>query len=146
GIGVGQVGERVDAHGRDLELPLQGAAVEGLDVLELVDEGEPARVEPLLRQGVEHDGVVRVGAVPDPDGPSRIAGGAIALAHGLPCFPWPGGLSAPPPPVVAAPIEKTPISMASNGSRLMSRSDPTTSSRKGMLSGSGTPSCRRAFR
>ena len=64
---VGQVGEGVDADGRDFELAVQGAAVEGLDVLELVDELEAAGVELVVGQGVEHEGVVGVGAVPDPD-------------------------------------------------------------------------------
>ena len=47
--------------------PFEGAAVEGLDVLELVDEAEAAGVELVVGQGVEHEGVVGVGAVPDPD-------------------------------------------------------------------------------
>jgi len=44
--------------------PRGGASVEGLDVLELVDEVEAAGVDLAVRQGIEHEGVVRVGAVP----------------------------------------------------------------------------------
>ena len=77
GVAVGQVGEGVDADGRDFELAAQGAAVERLDVLELMDEPQAAGVELVVRQGVEHEGVVRVGAVPDPDRAAR-----TAVAHG----------------------------------------------------------------
>ena len=70
GVLVGEVGEGVDADGRDFQLAFEGPVVEGLDVLELVDELEVAVVELVVGQGVEHEGVVGVGAVPDPDGPA----------------------------------------------------------------------------
>ena len=57
----------MDADRRDLQLSLQGALVERLDVLELVDEPEPARVELVVGQGIEHEGIVGIGAVSDPD-------------------------------------------------------------------------------
>ena len=67
GIAVGQVGEGVDADRRDLQLAAQGPLVERLDVLELVDEPQPAGVELVVGQGVEHECIVRIGAVADPD-------------------------------------------------------------------------------
>ena len=45
-VPVGEVGEGMDAHGRDFQLTVQGAVVERLDVLELMDEPQAAGVEP----------------------------------------------------------------------------------------------------
>ena len=47
--------------------PFKARLVERLDVLELVDEPQAAGVELVVGQGIEHEGIVRVGAVSDPD-------------------------------------------------------------------------------
>jgi hypothetical protein len=62
-----QEGVGVDAEGGELELAGEGAAVERFDVHQLVRELVPARVEAVVREGVEHERVVGVGAVPDAD-------------------------------------------------------------------------------
>ena len=64
---VEQVRVGVDADGRDFEFALQRPAIERLDVLQFVDELQVARGDLVVRQGVEHEGVVRVRAVPDAD-------------------------------------------------------------------------------
>ena len=62
---VGQVGIGVQAEGRQLQFAREGPAVERLDIDQLVLEAEAARVDLVLRQGVEHERVVGVGAVAD---------------------------------------------------------------------------------
>ena len=44
-----------------------GATVEGLDVLQFMAKAQVAGVELVVRQGVEHEGVVGIGAVADGD-------------------------------------------------------------------------------
>src|SRR5262249_51231925 len=52
---------------RDLELPAHGSLVECFDILELMDEAQTFCFELVVSQGVEHERIVRIGAVPDPD-------------------------------------------------------------------------------
>ena len=66
-VPVGEVGVGVDRHGGDLELAGQRAAVERLDVGELVRVAQLAGVELVVRERPEHEGVVGVGAVGDLD-------------------------------------------------------------------------------
>ena len=47
--------------------PLEGPAVERLDVLQFVAELQVAGVDLVVGQGVEHEGVVGIGAVADGD-------------------------------------------------------------------------------
>ena len=58
-------GYRVQADGGDLQLALECATIERLDVLQLVAEGQVARVDLVMGQGVEHEGIVGVRAVAD---------------------------------------------------------------------------------
>jgi hypothetical protein len=67
GVLVEQVGVGVDADGGDLKLAVEGAAVERLDVLQLVAKVAVPGVELVVGQGVEHEGVVGVRAVADAD-------------------------------------------------------------------------------
>src|SRR5262249_39904837 len=55
------------ADGGHLEFAPERPAVERLDVLQLVAEAQVAGVELVVGQGVEHEGVVGVGAVADGD-------------------------------------------------------------------------------
>src|SRR5439155_21375313 len=64
---VGEVSEGVDADGSDFKFAAEGAAVERLDVLQFVAELQLAGVELVMGEGVEHEGVVGVGAVADAD-------------------------------------------------------------------------------
>ena len=73
GVAIGQRGVGVDGQGRDLELAGLRPAVEALDVVEHLDDLEPSRVDLAGGQAVEHEGVVGVRAVADPD---------ARLAHG----------------------------------------------------------------
>ena len=50
----------MDADRGDVEFPAGGALVQGLDVLEDVLELIPARRDQVLRQGIKHEGVVRI--------------------------------------------------------------------------------------
>ena len=70
---VGQVGVGVQADGGQLQLALEGPAVERFDIDQLVRELEIAGVDLVVRQGVEHEGVVGIGAVADAD--ERLGGG-----------------------------------------------------------------------
>jgi hypothetical protein len=57
----------VQADGGHFKLAFQRPAVQRLDVLELVLEGQAAGVDLVVGQGLEHEGVVGVGAVADAD-------------------------------------------------------------------------------
>ena len=57
----------MDADGGQLQLRGQGPAIERLDVHQLVLEAVLAGGNLLLGQGIEHEGIVRVGAVTDAD-------------------------------------------------------------------------------
>ena len=57
----------MDADGGHFQFAAQGPAVERLDVLQLVAETQIAGVELVVGQGVEHEGVVGIGAVADGD-------------------------------------------------------------------------------
>src|SRR5208337_3528362 len=58
----------MDTRRRDLELAPRRPAVEGLDVFKLMDKPQPSGIQPVVRQRVEHERVIRIGAVPHPDG------------------------------------------------------------------------------
>src|SRR2546429_8608381 len=64
----------VERHRRHLELALQRAAVQRLDVRELVEVAPVARVDLPGRERPEHEGVVRVRAVSQPDRADRASG------------------------------------------------------------------------
>ena len=66
-IVVGQIGVGVQADGRQLQLAGEGAAVERFDIDQLVAEFVIAGVDLAVGQGVEHEGVVRIGAMADAD-------------------------------------------------------------------------------
>ena len=57
----------MEADGGELQLPSQRPAIERLDVGQLMLEAVLARVDFVAGQGVEHEGVVGVGAVADAD-------------------------------------------------------------------------------
>src|SRR5260370_7202588 len=59
----------MNADSGHFQLALEGTAIEGLDVLQLVAEGQLARVDLVVGEGVEHEGVAGVGAVADGDQP-----------------------------------------------------------------------------
>ena len=65
GVLVEQEGVGVDADGGHFEFAAQRSAVERLDVLQLVLERETARVDLVVGQGMEHEGVVGIGTVAD---------------------------------------------------------------------------------
>ena len=75
---VVQEGVGVDADRGQLQLALERAAVERLDVDQLVRELVVAGVDLVVRQGVEHEGVVRVGAVADAD---QLLGQLLGSSH-----------------------------------------------------------------
>src|SRR5208337_5653918 len=60
-------GKRMDTHCRDLQLASRRSLVEGLDVFELMNKPQSSRIQPVVRQRVEHERVIRIGAVPHPD-------------------------------------------------------------------------------
>ena len=64
----------MDAHGRQVEVALDGPAVERLDIDQFVLEPVSAGRDLVLGQGVEHEGVVGVGAVADADELPGLAG------------------------------------------------------------------------
>ena len=66
-VAVGQIGIGVKAEGGQFQFAGHGAAVERLDIDHLVPEPIAARIDLVPRQGVEHEGVVGIGAVPDTD-------------------------------------------------------------------------------
>ena len=67
-VAVGEMGVGVEGEGRDLVRPLERRLVQALDVLQDVADLQPLDVEDPLRQGIEHEGIVRVGTVGDADG------------------------------------------------------------------------------
>ena len=69
-VAIGEMRVRVDRDRGHLELALERAAVERLDVLQLVHVVEVAGVDLPLGERVEHERVVGVGAVRDSDGAS----------------------------------------------------------------------------
>ncbi len=66
-IAVVQEGVGMGRHGGDFQAPLKGPLVQGLDVCQHMGEAQVAGGNRIHRQGVEHEGVVRVGAVTDAD-------------------------------------------------------------------------------
>ena len=66
-VAVGQMGVGVQADGRQFQLAAEGPAVERLDIDQLVLEAVAAGVDLALGQGVEHEGVVGVGAMAHAD-------------------------------------------------------------------------------
>ncbi len=68
GVIFGDVGIGVEGDGGDFEFGLHGAFVEGLDVLEDVDEIVRAGVHGTGGEAVKHEGVVGVGGVAEVDG------------------------------------------------------------------------------
>ena len=74
GVSVAEVGVGVNGDRRDLELSAHGALVQRLDVLELVDVLEPFGIDQPVRERVEHERVVGVGAVGDVDPHRRESG------------------------------------------------------------------------
>ena len=67
-VAVAEVGVGVNRDRRDLELAAHRALVEALDVLQLVDVGQPFGIDLPGGERVEHERVVRVRAVGDVDG------------------------------------------------------------------------------
>ena len=67
GVTVGQMGVGMDADRGQFEFGVKRAAIERFDVDQFVHESIRTSVDLLVRQGVEHKGVVRIGAVPDVD-------------------------------------------------------------------------------
>src|SRR5713226_2586525 len=63
GILVEEMGVGMNADGRHVELAAQRSAVERLDILKLMTKLQVAGVELVMRQGVKHESVVRVGAM-----------------------------------------------------------------------------------
>src|SRR5207248_1362554 len=66
-IPVRQVRKRVNAYCRDLQLALQGTTVECLYILELVDEPQPIRIQPIVRECVKHKRVIGIRTMTNPD-------------------------------------------------------------------------------
>ena len=64
----GEVGVGVEGEGGDLVRPLEGGLVQALEVQEDVADLQPLDGENPLSQGIEHEGIVRIGAVGDADG------------------------------------------------------------------------------
>ena len=64
-VALGEIGVRVNGDGGHLELRLERALVERLDVLQLVHVAKIARIDLSFGERVEHEGVVGVGAVGD---------------------------------------------------------------------------------
>ena len=58
---------RVNAYGRELQLRLERSPIERFDIDELVRKLVVARIELVVGQGVEHERIVGIGAVPDPN-------------------------------------------------------------------------------
>ena len=86
GVLVEQIGIGVDADGRDFELALEGAAVERLDVLQFVLKDQVAGVDLAVGQGVEHEGVVGIGAMSDVDDSAVMTAIVIDSSHPLACL------------------------------------------------------------
>ena len=80
-IAIGEVGVGVQRDGRHFELAREGAAVQRLDVRELVDIAAVARVDLTSRERPEHEGIVRVRAVRQPDRAGRASGPAGGGRH-----------------------------------------------------------------
>src|SRR5688572_22088043 len=70
-VSIGEIGIRVDRDRRHVELTAQGAAVQSLDVLQLVDIAQALGVDLSVGEGVEHERVVGVRAVGEMDGAWR---------------------------------------------------------------------------
>src|SRR3972149_145332 len=69
GGAVRDVSNGVGRNGRRLESAFHPPAVQGLDPFKEVLEPKPAGVQSLLGEGVEHERIVRVRTVSDPDEP-----------------------------------------------------------------------------
>src|SRR5262245_62464426 len=54
----------MNTDGRDLQLSGQGPPIERLDILELVNEAEPACIDSIMRERIEHECIVGIRAVP----------------------------------------------------------------------------------
>jgi len=67
GVAVGEVGVGVERDRGDLQLAGEGAAVQRLDVGQLVHVATVAGVDLALRHRPEHEGVIGIGAVRDAD-------------------------------------------------------------------------------
>ncbi len=75
----------MNADGRQLQLAIERAAIECLDVDQFVRKPIAARVDFPLGQGIKHEGVVGVGAMADPDSLQRsIRGGVLGNHNGIP--------------------------------------------------------------
>ena len=66
-VAIGEMGVGVQADGRQFQLAVKGPAVERFDIDQFVLEAIAAGVELALGQGVEHEGVVGIGAMADAD-------------------------------------------------------------------------------
>ena len=62
-VSIVQKGIGVKGDGRDLVAAFQCPSIQRLDVLQDVTELEPAAVDAILRQRIEHEGIVRVRTV-----------------------------------------------------------------------------------
>ena len=71
GVPIGEIGIGVNRDGGHLELAVESAPVQGLDVLQLVNEAQIAGVEKIGGQRIKHERVVRVRRVGDANGPGH---------------------------------------------------------------------------
>ena len=75
----------MNAEGRQLQLAVNGPAVERFDVDQLVLEAVRSGVDFALRQGIEHERVVGIGAMADADQAGRpVARFSFGNHHGIP--------------------------------------------------------------
>ena len=58
---------RVNADRRDFQLAQESPAIKRLDILQLVAERQVAGRDLVVRQGVEHERIIRIGAMADGD-------------------------------------------------------------------------------
>src|SRR5207247_3120065 len=72
GVPVRQSRVGVNRDGSDLQLSGERAAIQGFDVAELVDITASLGIDAPRRHRPEHEGIVGVGAVGEPDGHDRV--------------------------------------------------------------------------
>ncbi len=57
----------MNADSRHIKLAPQRPAIESLNILKLVPKPEIARIKLVVRQGIKHKGIIRVGTMPHGD-------------------------------------------------------------------------------
>src|SRR5262245_29502357 len=70
----------MQAQGRQLELGIEGPAIERLDIDQFMLETKGARIDPVLRQGIKHERVVRIRRMADAN---ELGGGLCG--HAMSC-------------------------------------------------------------